>query len=174
MNRKITLAVTAIAVSLFTSTHGFAADHGDGPGRVGANYFAPTTVSASLGYRAVFAYTDSAVRSRDRLCHVSAQFFDAMGEVITEGHFALRFGESGKLDLEPVNNNGINGQKLVRLVVTHEPMGCLSATSEVTRIGRDHDGDAINLDTCWVVQAGSIVPVLRANTDADADDDDDD
>ncbi len=173
MNSKIKLAGTAIAVALFAATHGFAADHNDGSGRLGANYFPPTTVSASLGYRALFGYTDPSVRSHDGLCHVSAQFFDAVGEVITEGHFALRFGESGKLDLEPANNNGINGQKLVRLVVTHQPLGCLSATSEVARIARDHDGGAINGDSCWIVQPGSIVPVLGANADEDEDEDED-
>lgn len=165
MNTRITLAVTAIVAALFVSTHGFTADHRDGSGRVGANYFAPMSLSANLGYRALFAYTDSAVRSRDGLCHVSVQFLDEMGEVITESKSALRFGESGKLDLEPANNKGINGQKLVRLVVTHEPLGCCSATSEATRIGRDSDGRAINVDTCWNVPGGSIVPVQRADKD---------
>ena len=52
MNRRLALAVFAIAVALLVATHGFAADHNDGSGQVGANYFPPTSVSANLGYRA--------------------------------------------------------------------------------------------------------------------------
>ena len=164
MNRRLALAVFAIAVALLVATHGFAADHGDGGGLgLGANYFPPTSVDASLlGYRAVFAYTDNESPSRDGLCHVSAQFFDASGGLINEGSFQLRFGESRKLDLEPVDNNENNGQKLVRLVVTHEPLGCASATSEVTTLVRGPDGGVKNSITSWIVAPGSIVPVRGA------------
>ena len=162
MNRRLALAVFAIAVALLVATHGFAADHNDGRGVEGANYFPPTSVDKSLGYRAVFAYTDNGAPSRDGICHVSAQFFDAKGGLINEGIFELAFGESGKLDLEPVDNNENNGQKLVRLVVTHMPLGCASATSEVTTLERDDTGGVKNAITCWIVAPGSIVPVRGA------------
>ena len=162
MNRRLALAVFAIAVALLVATHGFAADHTDGSGVVGANYFPPTSVDKSLGYRAVFAYTDNGAPSRDGVCRVSAQFFDERGGLINEGRFELAFGESGKLDLEPVDNNENNGQKLVRLVVTHTPLGCASATSEVTTLKRDDTGGVANSITCWIVAPGSIVPVRAA------------
>ena len=91
-----------------------------------------------------------------------------MGRLIIEVSFELSFGESEKLDLEPVNKNGINGN-LVRLVVTHTPLGCLSAFSEVARFAIDQDGDAIPGETCWVVSGGSIVPVQGANFEEDDD-----
>ena len=162
MNRRLALAVFAIAVTLLVATHGFAADHTDGSGVVGANYFPPTSVDKSLGYRAVFAYPDNGAPSRDGICHVFAQFFDAKGGSINEGSFELAFGESRKLDLEPVDNNENNGQQLVRLVVTHTPLGCASATSEVTTLERDDKGGVANSVSCWIVAPGSIVPVRGA------------
>ena len=162
MNRRITLAVTAIAVALLVTTHGFAADHREGGGQVGAHFFPPTSLSAQLGYRVLVAYSDNADPGPEDTCHVSVQFFDSRGKLINEGRFHLAFGESRKLDLEPANNRANNELHLVRAVVKHEPMGCCSATSEVARIARDDDGGAINGDSCWNVEPGSIVPVRGA------------
>jgi hypothetical protein len=118
----------------------------------------------AFGYRIVFAHT---VQQRNSdVCRVEAQFFNAKGEVVGRGKFALGFGQPANFDLEFFDDTGAralavedNGKILVRAVLRHEPLGCATATSEVARVDRDASGNPVLTETCWLVPMDRLVRV---------------